>query len=256
MTTPIYPLDLTGKVVLVTGAASGIGLGIAERFAREGATVALIDRNATQGEAAATKLRDAGGHASFIQADLSQPDAITGMIRAVLERYHRLDIVVNNAATFLPKSVAEISVDEWDYHMAVNLRAPFLVVQAALPALKAAKGTVLNISSTAALRVFSPNLAYSTSKAGLITMTKSLAHELHPFRIRVNCLCPGAVDTPALHTDIAVRGHDPGVLEQLNEQGYLMTTQQIASAALYLVSDEASAITGSIVVVDAGAILS
>ena len=248
-------MQLINKVALITGAASGIGLGLAERFALEGATVALVDRNTVQGEAAAQRLRDEGKQAFFVQADLAQPEAITRAVGSIVERYSRLDIVVNNAAAFLPKYIDQITVSEWDLLMAVNLRAPFLVVQAALPALKAAKGTILNISSTAAIRVFTPNLPYSAAKAGLITMTQNMAQELHPYRIRVNCLCPGAVDTPALHTDIEVRGGDPAALEQLKEQGYLMTVQQMAAAALHLVSDEASAITGSIVVADAGAML-
>lgn len=233
----------------------GLGLGIAERFAHEGAAVAIIDRNAVQGEAAAARLRDVGQQAFFVQADLSQPEAISSAVAQVLDRYERLDIVVNNAATFLPKYIDAISVTEWDFLMAVNLRAPFLVVQAALVALKAAKGSVLNISSTAGIKVFSPNLPYSAAKAGLITMTKSMAQELHPYRIRVNCLCPGAVDTPALHTDNAVRGGDASALERLKDAGYLMTVEQLAAAALHLVSNEASAITGSVVVADAGAML-
>src|SRR5262249_46399887 len=127
---------------------------------------------------------------------------------------------------------------------------------AALPMLRESRGNVLNISSTAALRVFSPNLPYSVAKAGLITLTQSLAQELHPHRIRVNCICPGAVDTPALHRDIAARGLDANVLRQLQANGYLTTPEQLAAVALYLVSDEASAVTGSIMVADAGAMLS
>jgi NAD(P)-dependent dehydrogenase (short-subunit alcohol dehydrogenase family) len=248
-------LKLVNKVALITGAASGLGLGIAERFAQEGAAVVLVDRDAANGEAAIRKLAEQGHQASFVQVDLAHPDEITRTVEIAFEQHKRLDIVVNNAATFLPKPVDQISVAEWDFLMAVNLRAPFFLVQAALPSLKASKGTVLNIASTAALKVFSPNLPYAAAKAGLITMTKSLAQELHPHRIRVNCLCPGAVDTPALHRDIEVRGARENALQQLQESGYLTTPEQIAAAALYLVSDDASAVTGSIVVADAGAML-
>jgi NAD(P)-dependent dehydrogenase (short-subunit alcohol dehydrogenase family) len=248
-------LKLLNKVALITGAASGLGLGIAERFAQEGAAVVLVDRDADNGEAAVRKLTEQGHQASFVQVDLAHPDEITRTVEIALEQHKRLDIVVNNAATFLPKPVDQISVTEWDFLMAVNLRAPFFLVQAALPSLKASRGNVLNIASTAALKVFSPNLPYAAAKAGLITMTKSLAQELHPHRIRVNCLCPGAVDTPALHRDIEVRHARENALQQLQASGYLTTPEQIAATALYLVSDDASAVTGSIVVADAGAML-
>ncbi len=248
-------MQLKDKAALITGAASGLGLGIAERFAAEGAAVVLVDRDATRGEAAAAAIRNQGKQAYFVQANLAEPDEITRAVQAAIERCGRLDILVNNAATFVPKVIEEITVPEWDFLMAVNLRAPFLLVQAALPALKATKGAILNIASTAGIKVFSPNLPYSTAKAGLITMTKSLAQELHPHRIRVNCLCPGAVDTPALHRDIEVRGGDPKAIDSIRERGYLTTPEQLAATALHLVSDEGSAITGSIVVADAGAML-
>ena len=249
-------MQLINKTALITGAASGIGLAIAERFAAEGATVVLVDRDSIRGEAAAANLRHQNKSAYFVKADLAQPADITRAIQSAIEQAGKLDIVVNNAAVFLPKPVEEITVPEWDLLMAVNLRAPFLLIQAALPALKASTGTILNISSTAGLRVFSPNLPYSVAKAGLITMTKSLALELHPHRIRVNCLCPGAVDTPTLHTDVVMRGRDVSAIDAIRERGYLTTAQQIAATALHLVSDEASGISGSIVIADAGAILS
>jgi NAD(P)-dependent dehydrogenase (short-subunit alcohol dehydrogenase family) len=249
-------LKLENKVGLVTGAASGIGLAIAERLAAEGAAVVLLDRDAEFGEAAAVAIQNQGQLAHFVQANLVDPADIIRAVQSAVERYGRLDIVVNNAAVFLPKPLEQITVEDWDFLMAVDLRAPFLLVQAALPALKAAKGCVLNISSTAAIKVFSPNMPYCAAKAGLITMTKSLAQELHPYRIRVNCLCPGAVDTPALHRDIEERGGDQSSFDKMSESGYMMTAQQIAAAALHLVTDEAIAITGSIVVADAGAMLS
>jgi NAD(P)-dependent dehydrogenase (short-subunit alcohol dehydrogenase family) len=228
---------------------------MAQRFAAEGAVVTLLDRDAARGAEAEAALRRQGFQAYFCEADLERPEDITQAVDAAIARSGRLDIVVNNAAVFLPKGIEQITVKEWDWLMAVNLRAPFLIVQAALPALKVSQGAVLNISSTAALKVFSPNLPYIAAKAALITMTKSMAQELHPYRIRVNCICPGAVDTPALHADVEARGHAPTVIDQLKDQGYLCAPEQIASAALYLVSDEASPVTGSVVVADAGALL-
>ncbi|MBK8023672.1 MAG: SDR family oxidoreductase [Chloroflexi bacterium] len=248
-------MRLKDKAAIVTGAAGGLGLGIAARFAAEGAAVALIDFDRQRGESVESDLRQQGHRVRFIQADLSEPHDIVRATGLAAEWAGRLDIVVNNAATFLPKKIEDIGVGEWDYLMAINLRAAFLLVQAALPMLRESRGCVLNISSTAAIRVFSPNLPYSVAKAGLITMTQSLAQELHADRIRVNCICPGAVDTPALHRDIAARGVDAGAVQRLRDEGYLTTPEQIASVALHLVSDEAVAITGSVVVADGGAML-
>ena len=156
----------------------------------------------------------------FFQADLVNPHEIEQIVPLTLSAYGHLDIVVNNAAILLPKSIDQVSVAEWDQLMAVNLRAPFLVIKAALPALKASRGNVLNIGSTAAIRVFTENMPYSTAKGGLVTMTKSLALELHPYKIRVNCLCPGAVDTPFLQRDIQIRGHDEHTLERLTMSAF------------------------------------
>lgn len=249
-------MELLNKVAFITGAASGIGLGIAERFAAEGAVVIVVDRDDKGGKIVAAHLQNQGRKAHFIQADLADPQDITRAVTSALDLGGQLDIVVNNAAIFLSKPVEHISLAEWDLMMAVNLRAPFLIVQAALAALKATQGSILNISSTAAMRVFSPNLPYITAKAALITMTKSLAQELHPHRIRVNCLCPGAVDTPALRRDIEDRAAGEAALDRLRDQGYLTTPEQIAAVALHLVSRESSAVTGSIIVADAGAMLS
>lgn len=248
---------LKGKTALVTGAARGLGLGIAEAFAAEGSIVVLVDQQAVPGNEAAAMIRQRDQRAIFIQADLAKPDEITRVMHTAHAELGQLDILVNNAAVFLPKPIEQITAVEWDFLMAVNLRAPFLLVQAALPMLKAARGVILNIGSTAALRVFSPNLPYVVAKSGLITMTQSMAQELRQHGIRVNCLCPGAVDTPALHEDVAIRHDEPDVtMSQLQASGYLTTPAQIAASALYLVSDDASAITGSVVVADAGAMLS
>ncbi len=251
-------MQLADKVALVTGAASGIGLGIAERFAQEGATVALVDRDRAKGEQVTADLQGRGYAAHFIHTDLAYPDQIERAVSSTVALRGQLDIVVNNAAVFLPKPIDQIPTTDWDWLMSINLRAPYLIVQAALPFLKASRGNILNISSTAAIRVFSPNIPYSVSKSGLITMTKGLAQELHPYRIRVNCICPGAVDTPALYADIVARGRKEEVgevLENLRSQGIMTSVEQIAATALHLVGEAGSAMTGSIVIVDAGAIL-
>lgn len=248
-------MRLPDKVTLITGGARGLGLAMAERFAAEGARVVMVDREREQGEQAAATLNAQGAAVHFVQADLAHPNEIERAVDTTLSLEGRLDILVNNAAVILPKGVEETSASEWDWLMAINLRAPFLMVKAALSALKASRGVVLNIGSITGLQATSHNVAYSVSKAGVIMMTKNLARDLHPFGIRVNCLCPGAIDTPLLRADMAARGEGDEALERTRSRGVLTTPQQIAEVALFLVSDEASAITGSIVVADAGAIL-
>jgi NAD(P)-dependent dehydrogenase (short-subunit alcohol dehydrogenase family) len=246
---------LANKVALVTGGAAGLGLGMVERFAAEGASVIMVDRDAQRGHAETERLRSGGANIHFIQADLAEADAPARIIENALAAHPQLDILVNNAAVFLQKPLEEIAIERWDWLMAVNLRAPMLLAQAALTALKASKGNILNISSTAALKVFSPNLTYITAKAGLIAMTKCLAQELKPYGIRANCICPGAVDTPALHRDLEIRGAPAGALENLAARGLLTTPQEVAAVALSLVSEDGAVMTGSVVVADGGAML-
>jgi len=248
-------MRLLDKVALITGGARGLGLAMAERFTAEGAHAIIVDRDRVQGEQVAADLSARGLPVHFVQADLAHPDEIQRAVHATLSAWERLDILVNNAAVILPKSIEDISASEWDWLMSINLRAPFLMVQATLPALKASRGVILNIGSTAGLQAIPNHIAYSVSKAGVIMMTKSLARDLHPFGIRVNCLCPGAVDTPLLRAHMAALGRGDEAWKHGQSERFLTTPQQIAEVALYLVSDEASAITGSIVVADAGAIL-
>jgi len=245
-------MHLAGKTALITGGASGIGLAMARRFAAEGAAVALVDRNPAAGVAAAGELQAAGAKAYFIEADLLHPREIEHAVQEAIAACGRLDILVNNAGVILPKATEHITLAEWDWLMAIDLRAPFLLVQAALPALKTSRGNVLNIGSTAALRVFAANVPYITAKAGLIAMSKSLAVDLHPYGVRVNCLCPGGVDTPLVYQDSMARGRSETELARLKDQGRLLQPEQIAAAALYLVSDEGSPVNGSVLVVDGG----
>lgn len=245
-------MQLLNKVALITGGASGMGKAMVERFASEGAIVCFVDRDVENGARLAKRVPNA----HFLEADLADPVAIQSVVEQCLTSHHRIDIVVNNAGVILPKPIEDISSQEWDWLMSINLRAPFLLVQATLPALKEHKGTVLNISSTAALHVFGDNIPYISAKAGLIAMTKAMALDLHPFGIRVNCICPGAVHTPLLDQDIKLRyGNREEVLDALDQKRILIQPESIASTALHLVSDAGSALTGSIVVIDAGASL-
>lgn len=238
---------LTGRVALITGGASGIGAAIATRFVHEGAQVLIVDRDTTKGLAFAKT----SGKLNFFEADLQDAGAIPDIVEYCIATFDRLDILVNSAGIILPKNIADIQVNEWDLLMAINLRAPFLLSQAALPALEATRGTILNIASTAALRVFRDNIPYIASKSGLISMTKAMALDLHSTGIRVNCICPGAVDTPLLNEDIDRRGLSRSDLPE----SLLIQPAQIASTALHIVSDAGQALNGSVIVIDTGALL-
>lgn len=243
---------LHNKVALITGGASGIGKAIVEKLASEGADVCFVDRDVENGSILAQRVPNV----KFIETDLADPIAIQSAVKQCLTSYNKIDILVNNAAVILPKSIDNISTQEWDWLMSINLRAPFLLVQAALPTLKEQQGNVLNISSTAAMHVFGDNIPYISAKAGLIAMTKAMALDLHTFGIRVNCICPGAVHTPLLDQDIELHHRNrEEILNSLDKKRILVQPETIANTALHLVSDSGAALTGSIIVVDAGASL-
>lgn len=235
------------KVVLITGAGSGIGSQMAARFAAEGARVAVVDKDAAAAQHVADTLPDAAA----IVADLQDRDGCHTAASAVHDRLGPVDVLVNNALSFTETPFASLTDDEWNLDIAVNLAAPFRMIQEVLPDLTAARGVVMNISSVNALAYFG-NESYSAAKAGMLSLTRSLAVRYGPQGIRVVAVVPGTIVTQAWDERIA---RDPDVLAKVAvwyPLGRLGTTDDVASAVLFLCSDEASWITGTSLVVDGG----
>jgi len=245
---------LANKVAIVTGAAQGIGLGIARVFVAEGAQVILSDVNDTAGAAAAADL--GGGQAAYVHADIAQEADVRSLVAAAVDRFGRLDIVVNNAGIVAVQTVEESSVEDWDRVMAINVRAIFLTTKHALPHLRAvAGGSILNVASVSSFVGQQGTPAYCASKGAVLMLTRSLALDYGPERIRVNCICPGITDTPMLRYH-ARHADDPDAhlrrrLERV-PTGEMLYPEDMGRAAAFLCSDEAAGITGTSLVVDGG----
>jgi len=247
---------LAGKVAIVTGAAQGIGWGIAQALLQAGAAVMLADVNAGAGTAAATELAAQGGESCYRHVDVSQEADVRSLVDATVARYGRLDIVVNNAGIVAVQTVEESSVDDWDQVMAVNVRSIFLTTRYALPFLRAAGGgAILNIASVSSFVGQQGTPAYCASKGAVLMLTKALALDYGRERIRVNCLCPGITDTPMLRFharhEVDPDAHLRHRLERV-PSGAMLYPEDMGKAAVFLCSDDAAGITGTSLVVDGG----
>jgi 3-oxoacyl-[acyl-carrier protein] reductase len=248
-------MRLKDKVAIITGGGSGFGAGIAERFAAEGAAVIVNDVNDENGERVVKSLRDAGGRAAYQHGDVSK-DGDTGlMLEAALKEFGRLDIVVNNAGvSHRNQPVLDVSEAEFDRVFAINVKAMYWSTRHFVPHFrKQGGGCFINIASTAGVRPRPGLTWYNGSKGALIVISKTLAVELAPDRIRVNCINPVAGETPLLATFM---GQDtPEIRQKFIASiplGRFSQPLDIANAALFLASDEAEFITGVSLEVDGG----
>jgi len=245
--------DLDGKVALVTGAGSGIGYAIAERFGHEGAAVAIDylghDEDA---QALARTLEDAGAKAVALEADVADATAVEALIAEVVERLGRIDVLVNNAGIEKSQPLFEIDEASWDRTLAVDLKGPFLCLQAAARQMKeTGGGSIVNISSVHEDLPFPGYTPYAAAKGGLRMLMRNAAVELAEFGIRVNNIAPGAIATPINAATLA----DPAKLERLQKIVPLMRLgkpEEVAEVALFLASDRSSYVTGSTYYVDGG----
>jgi 3-oxoacyl-[acyl-carrier protein] reductase len=251
-------MRLAGKVAIVTGAGSGFGEGIARRFAEEGAKVVVNDIAAEGGArvARAIEAADGQGSAVFLRADVSDDAAMAGLVAATLERFGRIDIIVNNAGiTHVNGPMLEVSEEMFDRVFAVNVKAIYLAARHVVPVLRrqGTGGVILNTASTAGIRARAGLTWYCGSKGAAIMLSKAMAQELAPDRIRVNALCPVAGDTPLLPRFMG--GDTPELRAKFLASiplGRFATPRDVADAALFLASDEAAFITGVALEIDGG----
>jgi NAD(P)-dependent dehydrogenase (short-subunit alcohol dehydrogenase family) len=252
------PEDLTGKTALITGGSSGIGRASASLLARQGARVAITGRNEERGREVAREISDAGGEAIFLVSDVRFADQCRRAVDETLERYGRIDVLFNNAGVFYPKTVPDCSEDEWDLTIDTSLKGAFLMSKYVLPSMiERGSGVIVHCSSGWGIQGGEQAAAYCAAKGGLVVMTKAMAIDHGPQGIRVNCICPGDVDTPMLPDDAKQRGMSwESYLNGAADRplGRIGSPEEIARAVLFLATDASSFMTGTALVVDGGGI--
>jgi NAD(P)-dependent dehydrogenase (short-subunit alcohol dehydrogenase family) len=249
-------MAFAGSTAIVTGGASGIGLAISERLARDGARVSIFDLDAEQAEATAKSIRDAGDEAIACEVDVSDRTAVDDAVDRTRAELGPVLVLVNGAGMDGFDRFLDITVDQWERIIAVNLTGTFHVTQSVLPDMVAAKwGRIVNISSSSAQTGAALMGHYSASKGGVIALTKTLALELGPLGVTVNTIPPGAIDTPMSRRAAAEGRFGGGTLEDVGRHlpvRRIGVPDDIAAACSYLVSDDAAYVTGQIIGVNGG----
>lgn len=237
------------KVVIVTGAGSGIGAATAKRFVNDGFNVVLNGRN----ERKLQDVADAIGseNALVVQGDVSSEADVDNLITQTLKTYHRLDVVVNNAGVFVGGTIDQVSASDWDQQMAINAKGPFLVTKAALPHLEDTKGVIINVSSVSGIGGDWGAFAYDASKGAVTLMTKALALDFAPKGVRINAVAPSLTDTDM--AEFAMKDDETvSAFKNRIAMGRAGTPEEVADVIVFLASDDARFVTGTIIPVDGG----
>lgn len=244
-------MNLREKVAVITGSGQGIGEELAQVYAEEGAKVVVADVDRDAANRTAAVIADAGGYALAVRVDVTQPEQVDAMVQSTIDHFGRLDVLVNNAGIGLNRSFLETTLEEWDRVLQVNLTGPFLCAQAAARVMVTqGHGCIVNVGSISGQRGAQGRAAYGASKAGVMQLTRVMAVELAPQGIRVNAVSPGPVDTEqsrSTHTEGTRQSYLSRI--PLNRYG---ERREIASAVVFLASDESSFITGHVLNVDGG----
>jgi len=249
-------MRLANKVALVTGGNSGMGRATAKLFAQEGAKVAIIGRSESRGRQVVDEIGRDGGKAIFVKADVRLAEDCRRAVDATVDGFGRLDILFNNAGVLYPNTVPDCSEEEWDLTIDVSLKGTFLMSKFALPIMiTQGSGVIINNGSGWGLVGGSAAAAYCAAKGGVVLLTKAMAIDHARQGVRVNCICPGDVDTPMLKVDARLRGmnlEDYLAAAADRPMGRIGKSEEIASAALFLATDASSFMTGTTLVVDGG----
>ncbi len=249
-------ISLKGKVAVVTGAASGIGRAVSLRLSEVGAQTALLDIDVDLGKRAEEEIAREGGIARFFQCDVTSIEDCRKTTAKIIEKFGRIDILFNNAGTIIRKDVVDLIEEEWDLVLNVNLKSVFLLSQNIIPFMKkSGGGSIINTGSGWGLKGGPKAAAYCAAKGGVVNLTRAMAIDFGKDNIRVNCVCPGDVETPLLYGEAVQLGRESSeFMKEAADRplGRVGKPQEIAEAVLYFASDLSSWTTGSILVVDGG----
>lgn len=242
------------KVVLITGAASGIGRACALRLAEEGARLALSDIQAEALEGVAKEARERGAEVDTRRLDVADEAQVRAAVAAAVDRFGRLDVACNVAGILRFDHTHELALADWSRLLAVNLTGTFLVCREALPHLLATRGNVVNVASTAGMRGHPWTAAYSASKGGMIALTATIAVEYSKQGVRANAICPGSIETPITQAFRIPEGADPKLVRRMMPLTGFAGPEKVASAVAFVASEEGSHITGETIRIDGGAL--
>lgn len=248
-------MKLQGKVAVVTGGTDGIGKAIAVTFAKEGAKIMMVGRDEKKGQNALEEVRRFG-EVTYFKGDVSDSTQVRKLVEDTIQRYGRIDVLINNAAVCPPGNVVTTSEETWDQVIDVNLKGVFLCCKYMIPHMqKTGGGAIVNIGSINSLMAMENEAAYDASKGGVLMLTRAMALDFAKARIRVNCICPGAIETPMLKASLDTSPDPKAARQSLTAKHPLRRTGtpgEVAQAALFLATDASSFVTGAVIPVDGG----